>query len=106
MSERGASPAVPRPGCDRRPGSRNGEPAQPRAIVADEGYDSVAGRALARKRGSLTVMPCRKTTRNRPKRFAKTLYRALARIEQAALNFTSFIALAAAFNLLMSVHRT
>ena len=71
----------------------------------------------------MTVIPYRKTTKNRPKRFARALYRGRARIEQAigklkrfkrialrcektATNFGSFVALAAAFILIKSVHRT
>lgn len=94
---------------------------RPRAIVADKGYDSAANRQLARNKGSLTVIPYRKNTRNRPKWFAKALYRGRARIEQAvgklkrfkrialrcektATNFSSFVALAAAFILIKSVH--
>ena len=51
--------------------------------VADKGYDSAANRKLARNRGSLNVIPYRKNTGNRPKRFAKALCRGRARIEQA-----------------------
>ena len=100
-----------------------GPDVRPRVIVADKGYDSARNRQLARQRGSLTVIPYRKTTKNRPKRFARALYRGRARIEQAigklkrfkrialrcektATNFGSFVALAAAFILIKSVHRT
>ena len=75
------------------------------------------------KRGSLTVIPYRKNSKNRPKRFARALYRARARAEQAvgklkrfkrvalrcektATHFSSFVALAAAFVSIKSVHRT
>ena len=92
---------------------------RPRAIVADKGYDSATNRD--RKRGALTVIPYRKTTKNRSKRFAKALYRARARIEQAVgklkrfkrialrcetteTNFNSFVA--AAFISIKSVYRT
>ncbi len=100
-----------------------GPDVRPRAIVADKGYDSAGNRQLARKRGALTVIPYRKNIKNRPKRFASALYRGRARIEQAvgklkrfkrialrcektATNFSSFVALAAAFILIKSVHRT
>lgn len=90
-----------------------------RAIVADKGYDSAERRLLARKRGCLTIIPDLKNTRNRPKRFARALYRGRARIEQAVdklkrfkrvalrcgkttTNFSSFVA---AFILIKSVHR-
>ena len=90
---------------------------------AGSGYDGARNRQLARQKGSLTVIPYRKTTKNRPKRFARALYRGRARIEQAigklkrfkrialrcektAINFSSFIVLAAAFILIKSVHRT
>ena len=96
---------------------------RPRAIVANKGYDSAGNRQLARKRGSLTVIPYRKNIKNTPKRFARALYRGRARIEQAvgklkrfnrialrcektATNFSAFVALAAAFILIKSIHRT
>ena len=67
--------------------------------------------------------PHRKTTKNRPKRFARALYREGARIEQvigklkrlecialwcerAATNFSFIVALAAAFILIKSAHKT
>ena len=100
-----------------------GPDVRPRAIVADKGYDSAGNRQLTRKGSPLTIIPYRKNTRNRPKRFAKALYRGRARIEQAvgklkcfkcialrcektATNFNSFVALATAFILIKSVHRT
>ena len=66
------------------------------------------------KRGCLTDIPYRKNTGNRPKWFARALYRGKARVEQAvgklkrfnlrcektATNFSSFVALAAAFILI------
>lgn len=93
----------------------------PRAIVADKGYDSKANRTAARNRGTLAIIPHRRNTKNIPKVFAKVLYRARARIEQAigklkrfkriALrcektkqHFSSFVALAAAFILIKFVH--
>ncbi len=99
-----------------------GPEVRPRVIVADKACDSARNRTLARKRGSLTVIPYRKNARNRPKYFARALYRGRARIEQAvgklkrfkriarrcektATNFSSVIALAAAFILIKSVHR-
>ena len=93
----------------------------PRAIVADKGYDSRANRAAARKQSIVPVIPYRSTTKNIPKTFGKALYRGRTRIEQAigklkrfkriALrgektkqNFGSFVAIAAAFILVKSVH--
>ncbi len=93
----------------------------PRAVVADKGYDSKTNRAAARKQKTLPVIPYRSTTKNVPKTFGKALYRGRARIEQAigklkrfkriALrcektkqNFGSFVAIAAAFILVKSVH--
>jgi len=45
----------------------------PRAVVADKGYDAKTNREAARKRGICPV---------KPKFFAKVLYKARARIEQ------------------------
>jgi transposase len=92
-----------------------------RAIVADKGYDSASNRAIARARGAVPVIPFRKNTKAIPKVFAKALYRGRARIEQmigklkrfkrialrcekTKRNFSSFVALAAAFILIKSVH--
>ena len=100
---------------------QTGPEADPRAIVADKGYDSDDNRALARAAGSVPVIPYRRTRKHIPKRFAAALYRGRARIEQmigklkrfkrVALrcektkrNFTSIVALAAAFILIKSVH--
>ncbi len=98
-----------------------GPDVSPRAVVADKGYDSAANRQIARKRGAVPVIPYRRNTKVIPKVFAKALYRGRARIEQAvgklkrfkrialrcektARNFSSFVALAAAFILIKSVH--
>lgn len=92
-----------------------------RAMVADKAYDSDANRALARQRGAIPVIPHRSNRKVIPARFAAALYRGRARIEQAvgklkrfkrialrcektARNFRSFVALAATFILLKSVH--
>jgi transposase len=94
---------------------------RPRAAVADKGYDSAANRRAARDRGAVPVIPFRKNTKAIPKIFAKALYLGRARIEQAVgklkrfkrialrcektkRNFGSFVALAAAFILIKSVH--
>ena len=58
-----------------------GPDVRPRAIVADKGYDSAGNRQLARKKGAL-------------------------RYEKTATNFSSLVALAAAFILIKSVHGT
>lgn len=93
----------------------------PRAVVCDKGYDSDANRAMARERGAVPVIPYRKGRKSIPARFAKALYRGRARIEQmigklkrfkrialrcekTATNFRSFVALAASFILVKSVH--
>jgi len=98
-----------------------GPDAAPRAVVCDKGYDSNANRDLARKRGAVPVIPYRKNRKGIPARFAKALYRGRARVEQAigklkrfkrialrcektARNFRSFVALAAVFILIKSVH--
>lgn len=94
---------------------------QPRAAVADKGYDSAANRKTARDRGAVPVIPHRRNVKNAPKVFARALYRGRARIEQAVgklkrfkrialrcektkRNFSSFVALATAFILIKSVH--
>ncbi len=99
-----------------------GPDVDPRAAVGDKGYDSKANRAAARRRNIAPVIPCKSNAKNRPAFFAKTLYKARARIEQTvgklkrfkrialrcektALNFLSFVHLAAAFLLIKSVHR-
>lgn len=93
----------------------------PRAAVADKGCDSAANRRIVRARGAVPVIPYRRNARAIPKVFAKALYRGRARIEQAVgklkrfkrialrcektkRNFESFVALAAAFILIKSVH--
>lgn len=95
----------------------------PRAVVADKGYDAKANRDAARRRGIAPVIPYRETVRDKPKYFAKTLYKGRARIEQAvgklkrfkrvamrcektARNYASFVALACSLILIKSVHRT
>jgi transposase len=98
-----------------------GPDVRPRAAVADKGYDSKANRQAARTRGAVPDIPFRKSTKMIPRTFAKALYRGRARIEQAVAklkrfkcialrcektkrNFGSFVALAAAFILIKSVH--
>lgn len=93
----------------------------PRAIVADKGYDSDANRIMAREIGAVPVIPYRSNRKHIPKRFANALYRGRARIEQmmgklkrfkrvalrcekTARNFRSIVALAATFILVKSVH--
>jgi transposase len=94
----------------------------PRAAVGDKGYDSKRNRTAARDRHICPVIPVKSTARNRPRFFAKVLYRARARIEQlvgklkrfkrvalrcekTAQNFGSIVALALGFILVKSVHR-
>ena len=47
----------------------------PRAAVADKGYDAKANREAARERGICPVIPYRQNAKDRPKFFAKALYR-------------------------------
>jgi len=98
-----------------------GPDVRPRAAVADKGYDSAANRKVARACGAVPVIPFRKNAKAASRAFAKALYRGRARIEQAVgklkrfkrialrcektrRNFSSFVALAAAFILIKSVH--
>jgi transposase len=93
----------------------------PRAAITDKGYDSKANRDACRKRGVCPIIPSRSNATDRPAFFPKILYKARARIEQAvgklkrfkrialrcektALNYGSFVALAAGFILVKSVH--
>jgi hypothetical protein len=55
---------------------------QPRAAVCDKGYVSKANRATARARGTVPVIPHKANEKNKPAFFARTLYKARARIEQ------------------------
>ncbi len=94
---------------------------KPRAAIGDKGYDSKANRQAARDRGIAPVIPYKSNARNKPDYFPKTLYKGRARIEQGvgklkrfkrialrcektALNFLSFVHLAAGFILIKSVH--
>jgi transposase len=58
----------------------------PRAAVADKGYDAKSNREAAHKRGICPVIPYRSNTIDKPKFFAKLLYQVLykarERIEQ------------------------
>ena len=98
-----------------------GPDVDPRAVVADKGYDAKTNREAARKRGICPVIPYRSNTIDKPKFFAKLLYKARARIEQmmgkikrfkrialrcekTAINFASFLALVCGFILIKSVH--
>jgi len=65
-----------------------------RVIVADKAYDSANNRQRTRERGSLTVIPYRKNAKNRPKWFARALYRGRTRMEQAFANVQGMIRLA------------
>jgi transposase len=89
--------------------------------MGDKGYDSSANREAARSRGSIPVIPYRQNAKEKPEYFPKVLYKGRARIEQGvgklkrfkrvalrcektALNFLSFVHLAAGFVLIKSVH--
>jgi|TARA_B100000678_G_scaffold245105_1_gene217396 transposase len=92
-----------------------------RAVVADKGYASKANRNAARSRGAIPVIPHKANEKDKPARFAKAIYRGRARIEQAVgklkrfkrvalrcektkRNFSAIVSIAAAFNLIKSVH--
>lgn len=93
----------------------------PGAVVADKGNDSRANRAAEGRRGAVQVIPYRSTTVNLSKAFGKTFNWGRARIERAVgklkrfkpialrcektkRRLASFLALAAAFVLVKSVH--
>ena len=93
----------------------------PRAAVGDKGYSSKANRQAARKRGAIPVIPHKVNEKDQPAIFGKLLYKARSRIEQAVgnlkrfkrvalrcektkRNFAAFVALAAGFILIKSVH--
>jgi transposase len=94
----------------------------PRAAIADKGYDAAANRKAARERGACPVIPYRSNAKEKPAFFAKTLYKARARIEQAfgklkrfkrvamrcekktAQNYASFVGFACRLILVKSVH--
>ena len=98
-----------------------GPDVDPRAAVADKGYDAKSNREAARKRGICPVIPYRSNTIDKPKFFARLLYKARARIEQmigkikrfkrialrcekTARNYASFLAFACGLILIKSVH--
>jgi transposase len=97
-----------------------------REIVHD---DDIAGRQfldedlfdIGKECGAIPVIPHKTNEKEKPKRFAKTIYKSRARIEQAVgklkrfkrialrcektkRNFASFVSLAAGFILVKSVH--
>ena len=89
--------------------------------MGDKGYASHANRQAARKSGAVPVIPHKSNEKAKPAYFAKALYKARARIEQAVgklkrfkrialrcektkRNFASFVALVAGFILVKSVH--
>jgi transposase len=93
----------------------------PRGVIADKGYDAKANRAMARKRGSVPIIPYRSNIRSKPRFFPKTLYKLRARIEQligkakrfkrlalrcekTKQNYASIVALVFMFILIKSVH--
>ena len=88
--------------------------------MGDKGYDSAANRRIARGCGAVPVIPLRSNTRAIPKVFGRALYRGRASIEQAVDKLKrfkrialrcekttkprAFVALAAAFILVKSLH--
>ena len=98
-----------------------GPDVDPRVAIGDKGYASKANRQAARNRGAIPVIPHKANEKEKPAFFANMLYKGRARIEQAVgkikrfkrvalrcektrRNFASFVALAAGFILLKSVH--
>jgi len=94
---------------------------RPRAAMGDKGYDSHANRDAARQRRIVPVIPYKSNATNKPAFFPTALYKGRARIEQSvgklkrfkrvalrcektAVNFLSFVHLAAGFLLIKSVH--
>ncbi len=94
---------------------------QPRAAICDKGYAGKANRAAARARGIAPVIPYKANEKDKPKFFARTLYKARARIEQGigrikrfkrvalrcektARNFRSIVSFAAALCRIKFVH--
>ena len=94
---------------------------QPRAVICDKGYASKANRDAARALGIAPVIPHKANEKNKPAFFARTLYKARARIEQGigrlkrfkrvALrcekterNFRSIVSFAAGLCLIKFVH--
>jgi transposase len=98
-----------------------GPDVRPRAAICDKGYASKANRAAARARGIAPVIPHKSNEKDKPKFFARTLYKARARIEQGigrikrfkrvalrcektARNFRSIVSFAAGLCLIKFVH--
>ena len=94
---------------------------QPRAAICDKDYASKANRKAARARGIAPVIPRKANEKDKPAFFARTLYKARARIEQGvgrlkrfkrialrcektARNFRSIVAFAAGLCLIKFVH--
>ena len=94
---------------------------QPRAVICDKGYASKANRAAARARGIAPVIAHKANEKNKPAFFARTLYKARARIEQGVgrlkrfkrvalrcekteRNFRSIVSFAAGLCLIKLVH--
>jgi len=94
---------------------------QPRAVICDKGYASKANRDAARARGIAPVIPHKANEKNKPTFFARTLYKARARIEQGVgrlkrfkrvalrcekteRNFRSIVSFAAGLCLIKFVH--
>lgn len=98
-----------------------GPDGEPRAAIGEKGYDSKVNRMACRTRGIVPAIPYKCNGRDKPSFFPKALYKGRARIEKAvgelkrfkrialrcektARNFAAFVALAAAFILVKSVH--
>jgi transposase len=94
---------------------------QPRAVICDKGYASKVNRDAARARGIAPIIPHKANEKNKPAFFARTLYKARARIEQGVgrlkrfkrvalrcekteRNFRSIVSFAAGLCLIKFVH--
>jgi transposase len=94
---------------------------QPRAVICDKGYASKANRDAAKKRRIAPVIPHKANESDKPAFFARTLYKARARIEhgvgrlkrfkpvalrceKTARNFRSIVSFAAGLCLIKFVH--
>ena len=110
----------PSTGVTSKPCSASGPIFSP-ASSCDKGYASNANREAAREHGIAPVIPHKANEKNKPAFFARTLYKARARIEQGvgrlkrfkrvalrcektARNFRSIISFAAGLCLIKFVH--
>jgi transposase len=113
----------PSTGVTSKPCSTSDPTFSPAPSSLDKGYASKANRDAARDRGIAPVIPHKANEKNKPAFFARTLYKARARIEQGigrlkrfkrvalrcektAQNFRSIVSFAAGLCLIKFVHTT